>query len=53
MAKQDDPIVKTTVRLRKSLLNATKHRAIDDGVDMNDVVIQALQQYLGKKGERQ
>jgi hypothetical protein len=52
MAKQDDPIVKTTVRLRKSLLNATKHRAIDDDVDMNTVVIRALEEYLAKRGSR-
>jgi len=50
----DDPIVRTTVRLRQSLLNAAKHRGIDDGQPLQDVIIYALEQYLGKqKGGRQ
>jgi len=48
-----DPIVRTTVRLPQSLLNAAKHRGIDDGQTLQDVVIRALEQYLGKqKGGR-
>jgi hypothetical protein len=39
--------------LRKSLLNAAQHRGIDEGLSFQDVVIQALEQYLCKKGERQ
>jgi predicted DNA binding CopG/RHH family protein len=52
MAKQPteaDPIVRTTVRLPQSLLNAAKHRGIDDGRALQDVIIQALEQYLGKQ----
>ena len=47
-----DPIVRTTVRLPQSLLNAAKHRGIDDGQTLQDVIIRALEQYLGKKGGR-
>ncbi|HXM22198.1 MAG TPA: hypothetical protein VN948_13150 [Terriglobales bacterium] len=47
-----DPIVRTTVRLPQSLLNAAKHRGIDDGQTLQDVIIRALEQYLGKKGDR-
>ena len=51
MARQeDDRIMKTTIRLPKSLLNAAKHRAIDDGEDFQDGVVKALRQYLGLKG---
>jgi hypothetical protein len=53
MAKQDDPIIKTTVRLPLPLLKAVKYRAIDENKDMNEIVICALQQYLGKKGGHQ
>jgi hypothetical protein len=53
MTKQDDPIIRTTIRLPQSLLNAAKHRGIDEGSSFQDVVIHALQQYLGKKGGRQ
>jgi hypothetical protein len=55
MAKPNnlEPIVKTTFRIPKSLVNAAKHRAIDDGTDMNTVVVRALEQYLGKKGGKQ
>jgi len=51
MAK-DDPIVKTTLRLPQSLLNAAKHRGIDDGQSLQDVIIAALQQYLAKGGRK-
>jgi predicted DNA binding CopG/RHH family protein len=48
-----DRIVRTTVRLPQSLLNAAKHRGIDDGQTLQDVIIRALEQYLGKqKGGR-
>jgi predicted DNA binding CopG/RHH family protein len=52
MAKPDnrEQIIKTTIRLPKSLVIAAKHRAIDDGVDFQDIVVRALEQYMGKKG---
>jgi hypothetical protein len=54
MAKQveTDPIVRTTLRLPQSLLNAAKHRGIDDGHSLQEVIIRALEYYLGKKGGR-
>jgi hypothetical protein len=49
-----DPIVRTTVRLPLSLLNAAKHRGIDDRQPLQEVIIRALEQYLRKqKGGRQ
>lgn len=51
MAKPTSPgIIKTTIRFPKALVIAAKHRAIDDGVDFQDIVIRALEQYLSKKG---
>ncbi len=44
-----DPIIRTTVRLPQSLLNAAKHRGIDDGEPLQDLIIHALEQYLGKQ----
>jgi hypothetical protein len=52
MTKQDDPIIRTTIRLPLSLLNAAKHRGIDEGSSFQDVVVRALEQYLAKKGGR-
>ena len=49
----DDRIVKTTLRLPHSLLNAAKHRGIDDGQSLQEVITRALEEYLGKqKGGR-
>jgi len=56
MAKRqaDDPVVRTTVRLPRSLLDAAKHRGIDDGQPLQEVIIHALEHYLGyAKGGRQ
>ena len=44
-----DPIVRTTIRLPQSLLNAAKHQGIDDGEPLQDVIIHALERYLGKQ----
>ena len=49
-----DPVVRTTVRLPQSLLNAAKHRGIDDGQSLQEVIARALEGYLGRnKGGRQ
>jgi predicted DNA binding CopG/RHH family protein len=56
MAKREagDPVVRTTVRMPRSLLDAAKHRGIDDGQPLQEVIIRALEHYLGKpKGGRQ
>ena len=53
MAKQnEDVLVRTTVRLPQSLLNAAKHRGIDEGHSLQEVITRALKQYLAKKGGR-
>lgn len=53
MAKHvEDDLVRTTIRLSQSLLAAAKHRAIDEGSSLQDVITRALEQYLGKKGGR-
>jgi hypothetical protein len=50
--EEADRIIRTTIRLPLSLLNAAKHRGIDEGTSFQDVVIAALEHYLGKKGGR-
>ena len=52
LKQEADNIIRTTIRLPQSLLNAAKHRGIDEGTSFQDVVIRALEQYLGKKGGR-
>ena len=50
MAKQEEPIIKTSIRLPQALLNAAEHRGIDDGPNLQEIVIHALEQYQGKGG---
>ena len=49
---KDDQLIRTTVRLPQSMMAAAKHRAIDEGVTLQDVIARALEQYLAKKGGR-
>lgn len=42
-------MTKTTLRLPKHLLDACKHRAIDEGINLQDVVADALENYLKTK----
>jgi hypothetical protein len=48
----DGEIVRTTIRVPRSLWDAVRHRAIDDNSDAQELVIRALQQYLRQKGGR-
>ena len=45
-------IVKTTVRLPEPLERAVKHHCIDRKLSVQDVVIRALELYLGSKEAR-
>ena len=47
-----EEIVRTTIRVPRSLWDAVRHRAIDDNSDAQELVIRALQQYLKQKGGR-
>lgn len=49
---KDKRLVRTTVRLPQSLLSAAKHRAIDEGATLQDVITRALQRYLQRGGRR-
>ena len=50
--KQAEEIVKTTLRLPRTLSDAVKHRAIDEGCSLQELVERALRAYF-KKGGRQ
>jgi hypothetical protein len=47
-----EEIVRTTIRVPRSLWDAVRHRAIDDNSDAQELVVRALQQYLKQKGGR-
>lgn len=49
---KEDQLIRTTVRLPQSMMTAAKHRAIDEGLTLQDVITRALEQYLAKKGGR-
>ena len=46
----DEEIVRTTIRVPRSLWDAVRHRAIDENSDAQELVIRALRQYLKQKG---
>jgi len=45
-------LTRTTVRIPQSLLAALKHRAIDKGETLQEVLTQALRAYVRKGGRR-
>ncbi len=47
-----DELAKVTLRLPASLVKRAKHHAVDADLDLQDVVAQALQQFLSRKGGR-
>jgi predicted DNA binding CopG/RHH family protein len=49
---KEDQLIRTTVRLPQSVMTAAKHRAIDEGLTLQDVITRAIEQYLAKKGGR-
>ena len=49
---KDDELIRTTIRLPQSMVSAAKHRAIDEGITLQDLITRAVEQYLAKKGGR-
>jgi hypothetical protein len=45
-------VVKTTIRIRRDLWNATLHRSIDENLSQQEIVERALEAYLKKGGRR-
>ncbi len=41
--------VKTSIKLPKDLWKKAHHRAVDDGVDLQDVIARALASYLKER----
>jgi hypothetical protein len=48
----EEEIVRTTIRVPRSLWDAVRHRAIDDKSDAQELVVRALQLYLKQKEGR-
>lgn len=48
----DAETVKTTLAIPRELWRAAKVRALDEGRDLRDVLLDALRAYLAKKGDR-
>jgi predicted DNA binding CopG/RHH family protein len=46
MKSNNEEMTKTTLRVPRHLLDACKHRAIDEGRNLQDIVADALETYL-------
>ena len=53
MRKLTEEIVKTTLRLPRTLSDAVKHKAIDQGITFQELTERALTAYLKQKAGRQ
>ena len=49
MKSNKTEMTKTTLRVPKHLLDACKHRAIDEGKNLQEIVADALESYLKTK----
>jgi hypothetical protein len=52
MAK-NEVIIRTTIRVPQKLWDAARHRAIDENLSLQDLVIKALVKYVGYKRGQQ
>jgi predicted HicB family RNase H-like nuclease len=50
--KHTEEIIKTTLRLPRSLSDAIKHLAIDQGITLQELTERAMTAYLKKAGRR-
>ena len=48
---KNEKIIRTTIRVPQKLWDMARHRAIDDGLSLQDLVIKALVKYVGYVGE--
>jgi predicted HicB family RNase H-like nuclease len=46
---EDEQMIRTTIRVPQSLWDAARHRAIDEKISLQDLVIRALVKYVGKE----
>jgi hypothetical protein len=47
---KNEQIIRTTIRVPQSLWDAARHRAIDEKISLQDLVIRALVKYTGYDG---
>jgi predicted HicB family RNase H-like nuclease len=47
-----EQIIRTTIRVPQKLWDLARHRAIDEGLSLQDLVIKALVKYIGKDGKQ-
>lgn len=50
MGEKEEEIIRTTLRVPRSLWDQVRHRAIIDRLSLQDLVIQALTEYVKKRG---
>jgi predicted HicB family RNase H-like nuclease len=47
--KNNEQIIRTTIRVPQKLWDQARHKAIDEGLSLQDLVIKALVKYVGKE----
>jgi predicted HicB family RNase H-like nuclease len=45
---KNEQIIRTTIRVPQKLWDQARHKAIDEGLSLQDLVIKALVKYVGK-----
>ena len=51
MSKNNEQIIRTTIRVPQKLWDMARHQAIDEGVSLQDLVVRALVKYVGYTGK--
>lgn len=49
--KNNEAIIRTTIRVPQKLWDLARHRAIDEGISLQDLLIRALVKYVGYVGK--
>ncbi len=50
--RNNEQIIRTTIRVPQKLWDSARHKAIDENLSLQDLVIKALVKYVGYKGDK-
>lgn len=50
--RNNEQIIRATIRVPQKLWDSARHKAIDENLSLQDLVIKALVKYVGYKGDK-